>query len=82
MDLLFAANTPWNWDAEKTYKVLAEENPQLVQAAKRSQSVVDPETGLPAGGRRSSYAAVYGTDTKQVDESNGSGDEKSQALHL
>ena len=82
MDLLFAADTPWNWDAEKTYKRLAAATPQLVHAAKRSQSVVDPETGLAAGGRRDSYAAVYGNDTKHVDDSNGSGDEKSQALHL
>ena len=82
MDLLFAADTPWNWDAERTYKKLAEENPQLVQAAKRSQSVVDPETGLPVGGRRSSYAAVYGTDTKEIDSVGGSGDEKSQTMHL
>lgn len=44
MDFLFAADSPWNWDAEKTYARLLEENPGMVQAA-RQGSVVDPETG-------------------------------------
>lgn len=60
MDLLFAADTPWNWDAERNFKKLTEENPHLVQAAKKGQSVVDPETGIPRG-RRVSYANVYGS---------------------
>ena len=65
MDLLFAADSIWNWEAEKNYRRLVEENPQIVQAAKRSQSVVDPETGAAKAGsdgygrRRSSLAAVY-----------------------
>jgi hypothetical protein len=69
MDLLFAADSVWNWEAEKNYSRLVEENPQLVQAAKRSQSVVDPETGaIKAGGhvRRNSLAAVYGKQEKYV----------------
>lgn len=32
MDLLFAAKTPWNWDAEKTFRRLKEEHPELVNA--------------------------------------------------
>jgi hypothetical protein len=59
MDLLFAADTPWNWDAERNFKKLCEENPHLVQAAQGGQSVVDPETGI-AGSRKASYANVYG----------------------
>lgn len=47
MNLVFASDSIWNWDAEKSYRILSEENPELVQAAKRNQSVVDPETGLP-----------------------------------
>jgi len=47
MNLVFASDSIWNWEAEKNYAILREENPELVQAAKRSQSVVDPETGLP-----------------------------------
>jgi hypothetical protein len=35
MNLLFAADTPWVWDAERNYRVLVEENPDLVRAAKR-----------------------------------------------
>lgn len=41
-------------DAEKNYKILMEENPDLVQAARRGNSVVDPETGLIKTERRSS----------------------------
>lgn len=46
MDLLFASPSWWNWEAEKTYARLREENPELVQAAQRGQSVasgMDPE---------------------------------------
>ncbi len=45
MNLLFAADSIWNWEAERNFKVLKEENPELVQAAGRGYSVVDPETG-------------------------------------
>jgi hypothetical protein len=44
MDLLFAAKTPWTWDAEKTFARLKAENPGLVQAVSRRGSI-DPETG-------------------------------------
>ena len=33
MDLLFAADTPWVWDANKTFKRLSSENPELAHAA-------------------------------------------------
>ncbi|KAK6949759.1 hypothetical protein Daesc_008080 [Daldinia eschscholtzii] len=46
MDLLFAAPTPWVWDAEKTFARLKAERPELVQAAKRGEHVVDPEAGI------------------------------------
>ncbi|KAI0017562.1 general substrate transporter [Xylariomycetidae sp. FL0641] len=46
MDLLFAAPTPWVWDAEKTFARLKNEQPELVQAAKRGEPVVDPEAGV------------------------------------
>ncbi|KAL9628973.1 MAG: hypothetical protein Q9204_005543 [Flavoplaca sp. TL-2023a] len=46
MNLLFAADSIWNWDAEKNYKLLVQQNPELVQAAGRGVSVVDPETGI------------------------------------
>ena len=47
MNLLFAADSIWNWEAERNFKILKEQNPELVQAAQRGHSVLDPETGLP-----------------------------------
>ena len=41
MDLLFAADTPWVWDAENNFKKLKEENPDLVHAAHEGIKVVD-----------------------------------------
>jgi hypothetical protein len=46
MDLLFAADTPWVWDAERNYSKLAEENPQILQATRRVRMVRDAEIGL------------------------------------
>lgn len=46
MDLLFACDSWWNWDAESTFARLREENPELVQAAHRGMSVVSAEGGL------------------------------------
>lgn len=45
MDLLFAAKTPWTWDAEKTFARLKAENPGMLDITSRKNSVVDPETG-------------------------------------
>jgi sugar porter (SP) family MFS transporter len=53
MDLLFASDSIWNWEAERTFAKLKEENPELVQAAKRAQSVIDPETGEILGPKKS-----------------------------
>ncbi|KAJ5970811.1 uncharacterized protein N7479_000729 [Penicillium vulpinum] len=47
MDLLFAARTPWTWDAEKTFARLKAENPGMVQSLGRKGSVLDPKTGKP-----------------------------------
>ncbi|KAL8995871.1 MAG: hypothetical protein Q9169_004479 [Polycauliona sp. 2 TL-2023] len=47
MNLVFAADSIWNWDAERNFKILKEQNPELVQAAQRGHSALDPETGLP-----------------------------------
>ncbi|KAI9808319.1 MAG: hypothetical protein M1825_004776 [Sarcosagium campestre] len=46
MNLLFAADTPWVWDAERNFALLKAQNPDLVQAARRGESVVDTEAGL------------------------------------
>lgn len=77
MNLLFAADSPWVWDAEKNFAILKEENPELVQAARRAEGVstsVDIEYGAPgsrkaslvAGGRRPSLATT--SETKKVAE--------------
>ena len=47
MNLLFASDSPFVWECEKNFRLLKEQNPELVQAAERGHSVVDPETGLP-----------------------------------
>jgi hypothetical protein len=45
MDLLFAADTPWVWDAEKKFKELKESQPGLVTASGHNRDVMDVETG-------------------------------------
>ncbi|KAF5127491.1 Sugar transporter STL1 [Metarhizium anisopliae] len=45
MDLVFASDSIWTWEAEKNFARLKAENPQLVQAAKSGHGVVDPEKG-------------------------------------
>jgi hypothetical protein len=46
MDLLFAAKTPWAWDAEKRFAQLKAEHPELVHAAAKGSRVTDAETGI------------------------------------
>jgi hypothetical protein len=46
MDLLFEADSPWVWDAERNFARLKRENPDLVLAASRGNSAVDPEAGI------------------------------------
>lgn len=75
MDLLFAADTPWNWDAERTFARLKAENPDLVQGTSRNHSVVDPETGKPL---RSNAPAL----TLDLDRKVTSTDDKVAADHV
>lgn len=37
---MFASDSIWNWEAEKNFAILKEENPELVQAARQGSSVV------------------------------------------
>lgn len=60
MDLLFADDSWWNWNAEKTFARLKEENPELVQTAQRGTSFINPETGLRHGGRGASIVSTTG----------------------
>ncbi|KAK6714830.1 hypothetical protein SNK04_005759 [Fusarium graminearum] len=45
MDLLFAADTPWVWDAEKKFKELKEQRPGLVSSSAHTRDVMDVEPG-------------------------------------
>lgn len=46
MDLVFACDSVWVWDAEKNFAKLKAENPDLVQAAHGGKKVVDTEGGI------------------------------------
>jgi hypothetical protein len=82
MNLVFATDSIWDWEAEKNYKILKEENPDMVQAAQRGGSVVDPETGMlrrpsTGGARKVSLSVRRGS---QVGE-NGFAGEKGGVTH-
>lgn len=60
MDLLFAADTPWNWDAEKKFAALKAENPDLVVAAKYQHGHVSGEEGMMKVGGPGAVGDVFG----------------------
>lgn len=66
MNLLFASDSIWNWEAEKNFAILKEQNPELVQAAQRGQSVVDPETGLSKSDRQGSVSRGMSLDVNAL----------------
>ncbi|KAK3618749.1 hypothetical protein LTR56_024452 [Elasticomyces elasticus] len=47
MNLVFASDSIWEWEAEKNFKILQEDNSVLVKAVKMGSLSADPETGLP-----------------------------------
>jgi hypothetical protein len=51
MDLLFAAKSPWVWDAERDFERLKEEHPEIARAARKGVMVRDVETGRVGVGR-------------------------------
>ena len=69
MNLVFAADSPWTWDAERNFKLLREENPELVQAAERSKSIVDPETGEIKSGSVAAMKTSFDTSALEVRKS-------------
>ena len=48
MNMVFASDSIWNWEAEKNFKILKEQNPELEHATRRKQSIVDSEIGVKA----------------------------------
>ena len=63
MDLVFASDSIWNWEAEKNFKRLKDENPDLVAAAASGRSIIDPETGE---SRRPSRVTLGGGNTART----------------
>jgi hypothetical protein len=65
MDLLFAADSPWVWEAEKNFARLKNEHPELLGAARKVNLVHDVETGgIGVGGSPEGS----GSDTNIVEE--------------
>ena len=72
MNLVFASDSIWTWEAERNFKILKEQNPELVQAAQRGHSVIDPETGLRQGSiARNMSLDVNTLPHKQIDDYTG-----------
>ena len=77
MNLVFAADSIWNWEAERNFAILKEQNPELVQAAQRGNSVIDPETGE----RKASIVAARNMSLDAKDYTkNGSDSEEERKL--
>lgn len=68
MDLVFASDSIWNWEAERNFKILKEQNPELVQAAQRGNSVVDPEAGLKSGRQGSLVPRNMSLEAKEYED--------------
>jgi len=62
MDLLFASPSWWNWEAEKNFGLLKAQNPELAQAGRRRNSVIDNEIGLKHRNGRGPSLAPQGLD--------------------
>jgi hypothetical protein len=67
MDLLFAAKTPWVWDAEKNFARLKAKHPEIAHAARFGKMVQDVETGMM--GSDNSIAASTKLKDEGVEES-------------
>lgn len=93
MNLLFASDSIWTWEAEKNFAILKEQNPGLVQAAQRGKSVsgsmADMENGRKAslvpstGGRKASLVPAAHQRHPHAHDSNGdsSDGEKGVSTH-
>lgn len=46
MNMVFASDSIWNWEAEKNFKILKEQNPDLENTTRRKQSIIDHEMGI------------------------------------
>ncbi|KAF1730029.1 Sugar transporter STL1 [Beauveria bassiana] len=53
MDLVFASDSIWTWDAERNFAKIKAENPDLIKSHRNTRGVDDPERGI-FGSRRAS----------------------------
>lgn len=89
MNLLFAADTPWNWDAEANYRRLMEENPDLIQAARKGSTAADLEQAMrrrsSAGGEPRKFSLAGGPErraSQAATEVNNGGDSEKSGKEL
>lgn len=68
MDLVFASDSIWNWEAEKNFAKLKAENPDLIQTGNRTNGVVVAEKGV-LHTRRESGASLTSPSWKMPDDS-------------
>ncbi|KAL9107828.1 MAG: hypothetical protein Q9227_007343 [Pyrenula ochraceoflavens] len=78
MNLLFASDSIWNWEAEKNFKLLKEQNPGLVGAAQKGVDVMGEieKGGSGAGERKGSIARGMSLDVGVVSRAGGEEGEK------
>lgn len=85
MNLVFASDSIWTWDAERNFAKLKSENPQLVQAAKSRQGVDDPEHAVSESRKASLVLRGSRRGAKEGDVTSIKGDsqeiEKSSVSH-
>lgn len=76
MDLVFASDSIWVWDAEKNFAKLKDENPELIKTAKSGHRASDAEKGV-IGSRRASRASTSARKASLT----VAGDEKANVSH-
>ncbi|XWX01381.1 hypothetical protein V2A60_009408 [Cordyceps javanica] len=57
MDLVFASDSIWTWDAERNFAKIKAENPDLIKTHKDTRGADDPERGI-LGSRRASKVSA------------------------
>ena len=79
MNLIFACDSPWTWDAEKHFAKVREANPELIKTNARP----DAENGLFESRRpsRASQAAAAPKEIEQAGNDSSVDGEKSSASH-
>lgn len=76
MDLVFASDSWWTWDAERNFAKLKAENPDLIRSSfKDAKKVGDPESGV-VGSRRASKVSTQPAEKEAIESA-----EKSTVSH-